>query len=196
MYETRQTSIEIANHYPPLELLRSFTVPPQSWDGGNESSLRREAGIFPKPDVSLVIGRFQPLHWGHMHLINQALEISNSVIIGIGSINELNSENPWTALQRHEMLNFALTEAGIRSKAKIVHLKDYHHDERWLNNTQRITGKVDVVVGNNPWVNNIYKAAGIETMEIPLVARNKTKGAYFRQKLWNQGYLRNIPLAA
>ncbi len=196
MYETRHASVENANHYPSRELLRTFTVPPESWVAGNEGFLRPEAGIFPKPDVSLVVGRFQPVHWGHMYLIHKALEISNSVIIGIGSINILNSENPWTALQRHEMLNFALTEAGIRSKAKIVHLRDYHHDEKWLNNAQRVTGKVDIVLGNNPWVNDIYKAAGIETMEIPLFDRNEKSGKRCRQKLRDLGYLRNIPLAA
>ena len=35
--------------------------------------------------VSLVIGRFQPIHLGHIQLIEQAASLSDKIILFIGS---------------------------------------------------------------------------------------------------------------
>ena len=56
---------------------------------------------------SIIIGRFQPLHRGHIALIEWAYEQkeSDSLRIVIGSSNRLHSpENPWSWEERKEMI--------------------------------------------------------------------------------------------
>jgi nicotinamide-nucleotide adenylyltransferase len=42
---------------------------------------------------SLIIGRFQPMHLGHLYLIRKSLEESDFLIVCIGSSNKSGSEN-------------------------------------------------------------------------------------------------------
>ena len=54
---------------------------------------------------ALVVGRFQPLHKGHVHIIESALERAEKVLILIGSSQESGTyKNPLTYETREEML--------------------------------------------------------------------------------------------
>lgn len=56
-------------------------------------------------EVSVVIGRFQPFHNGHVELINKALETSDNIIIFIGSCKTPRTiKNPWTFIERRSMI--------------------------------------------------------------------------------------------
>ena len=44
--------------------------------------------------IALLIGRFQPFHKGHLFLIKKALEKADKIIIGIGSSNMSDENNP------------------------------------------------------------------------------------------------------
>ena len=44
--------------------------------------------------TALIVGRFQPFHKGHLFLIKKALEKANKIIIGIGSANIIDENNP------------------------------------------------------------------------------------------------------
>ncbi len=65
---------------------------------------------FPKKkkkfDYLIFIGRFQPLHNGHAHIIKEALKLANQVIILIGSSNLARSflRNPFIYEEVHQML--------------------------------------------------------------------------------------------
>ena len=49
-------------------------------------------------DLSLIVGRFQGLHAGHVHLIETALSVSDRVLILIGSAQEHGTIlNPFSA---------------------------------------------------------------------------------------------------
>ncbi|EQD45121.1 nicotinamide-nucleotide adenylyltransferase, partial [mine drainage metagenome] len=50
---------------------------------------------------AFVVGRFQPFHNGHLHVIKEILSQYSSVIIGIGSAQYSHTmENPFTAGER------------------------------------------------------------------------------------------------
>lgn len=58
-----------------------------------------------KYDLAVVIGRFQPFHFGHKKMIDQALEIADNVLILIGSANKpISHKNPITAEQRQHTI--------------------------------------------------------------------------------------------
>jgi len=60
------------------------------------------------------MGRFQPLHLGHMDAIRQSLKNRDMLIIAIGSGEQnFRPENPLTAGERIEMVKAALDEEKI-----------------------------------------------------------------------------------
>lgn len=66
--------------------------------------------IVHKYDYSVYIGRFQPFHKGHLHIVEHALKLSKKLIIIVGSNNKpIDWKNPWTATQRIEMIRASLT---------------------------------------------------------------------------------------
>src|SRR6185369_6170212 len=54
--------------------------------------------------IGLVVGRFQPPHAGHFYLIEAALAVADTVVIGVGSANARDEKNPFTALRREMIL--------------------------------------------------------------------------------------------
>ena len=47
-----------------------------------------------KNKIALIVGRFQPFHKGHLFLIKKALTLADKVVIGIGSANIIDVNNP------------------------------------------------------------------------------------------------------
>jgi nicotinamide-nucleotide adenylyltransferase len=143
-----------------------------------------------KYKTALLIGRFQPLHYGHLYLIKQALRIADKIVIGIGSSNIIDSENPFSADMRYELLSETLKEEGLTNKVKkIVFLPDIPDDTEWLEEVKKRVGEFDVAIGNNDWVNGIFKNVGIPTIEIPLLKREVYQGQIIRKKLRKKGVI-------
>src|SRR3989344_8102439 len=125
----------IHNEHPRLTMqdLERFTFPIFSQD--EETRLLQELSIEVPTQyaVGLVIGRFQPLHYGHIYLMKQALAVTGSIIIGIGSANARNEDNPFPAEFRELMVRNSLQREGLDHRVvKIVHLPDYTDDAFWL----------------------------------------------------------------
>lgn len=63
--------------------------------------------------ITFAVGRFQPLHNGHLDLIRQAIEEANGgyTAIFIGSADgKQDARNPFTYLQRTDMLMKSLAD--------------------------------------------------------------------------------------
>lgn len=137
--------------------------------------------------VGLVIGRFQPLHYGHLFLMKQALQVSTCIVIGIGSSNIKNVDNPFSPEQREKMLLQSFErEREIKSRViSIVRLDDYFNDNLWISEALKKTGDVDVIVGNNEWVNGIFENANYPVVRTTLYHRTYYEGRKIREKLRN-----------
>ncbi|HIE34115.1 MAG TPA: nicotinamide-nucleotide adenylyltransferase, partial [Candidatus Altiarchaeales archaeon] len=60
-------------------------------------------------ETALIIGRFQPFHFGHLKLIEWAADSVDYIIIGIGSSQESHTwNNPFTAPERRKMIERSL----------------------------------------------------------------------------------------
>ena len=81
----------------------------------------------------IFIGRFQPVHDGHMHAIGIASTQVDKLYILIGSANQCRSvKNPWTFQERKQMLQLKLHSARIRNY-EIIPLNDYQYsDTQWM----------------------------------------------------------------
>lgn len=74
-----------------------------------------------KQKIGVMLGRFQPLHPGHLYLIDQAIRDNDEVIIAIGSAQKA---DPLTATRRLELIKQALTNKYPVAKYKIIKIDD------------------------------------------------------------------------
>jgi bifunctional NMN adenylyltransferase/nudix hydrolase len=87
------------------------------------------------------IGRFQPIHNGHLSVITDALSQVDKLIIVIGSANTArNPKNPWSAGDRQEMIQACLGELGVGAdftRYKFIWANDYtYNDNMWVSQIQ------------------------------------------------------------
>ncbi len=92
-------------------------------------------------DALVFIGRFQPLHNGHLKVIQEALRLARRVIILVGSANRPREfRNPFTFDERASMIEEAVDAAWGRCRHERVFiepLKDCATDLIWATTVQR-----------------------------------------------------------
>ena len=65
--------------------------------------------------VGILVGRFQPVHIGHVQAIEFALENSNKLFIVVGSAEKSNQKrNPFTFEERKKMIELAINEKELQ----------------------------------------------------------------------------------
>lgn len=91
----------------------------------------------PTPDVAVYVGRFQPLHHGHLALLRHALELAPQVVVVIGSAWQARTpKNPFTWQERAEMIGLALG-AQDRARVQFLPMRDHYDEARWVQAVQR-----------------------------------------------------------
>lgn len=71
-------------------------------------------------NIGLYVGRFQPVHEGHCHIIKKALSMCDKLIVVIGSAQESRTErNPFTYEERERFIRNIFYEE-IRNKRMII----------------------------------------------------------------------------
>lgn len=124
-----------------------------------------------KYDVLVFIGRFQPLHYGHCTVIDKALELSEFVIVGVGSSNQARSDkNPFTFDERVEMIRAIYPTPRII----FVPLNDYRYDDlKWLANArQRLNFAIEQI--SNGWAHKT-----VDQNKIGLIGHEKDGTSYY-----------------
>jgi len=138
-------------------------------------------------DSVLLIGRFQPIHYGHIFLSLQGLQIAKKITIGIGSSNVKDKDNPWSKEMRKTRWENVVDTLGIGNRINdIVFLPDYNNDDVWLTNTIATldtTGGFNAVIGNNGPVNELFKWAGYPIVTTKEYHREAFQGKEIRKVL-------------
>lgn len=110
----------------------------------------------------LIVGRFQPFHLGHLHIIRKYHDAGYFVKIVVGSIKgPKKSRDPFSMEERDDMIRLALDDEGIEEYS-LYYLPDEADDQRWLKKLLRMVGSVDVVFSGNPWVSDLFKEKDVE----------------------------------
>ncbi len=170
---------DFEQEFQELDYLEFFTTPFHLNNAEDEKLLKQLPENKYKHVV--VVGRFQPLHYGHLYLMKQALRLADAVTIGVGSVNLKDDDNPFSFYQRKYMIHKALKRDGMMDKIQgIVPIYDYPDDNKWVNEALKKIGKVDAVIGNNDWVNRCFNDVGIDSLEVPLLQRGIYEGKKIR----------------
>ena len=83
-------------------------------------------------DIAIYIGRFEPVHKGHLALLQRALDSARSVIVVMGSAWQARSpKNPFTCTERAEMMLDALP-ATDRARVQVLPMRDYYNEAVWV----------------------------------------------------------------
>ena len=133
----------------------------------------------------LYVGRFQPVHLGHLDAIKHALKEVDELVIVIGSAQySHNANNPFTAGERLVMVRQALLEAEVDdSTFWIVPVPDVHLHMLWVSAVEGYTPKFNVVYSNEPLTKRLFMEAGYEVKTIPLFERKVYTSTVVREKM-------------
>ncbi len=105
----------------------------------------------------LFVGRFQPLHKGHVRVIRNLLKRFSKIIIAIGSIQEKRTEeNPFSFRERKRMLELVFGKEIKNGKIEIIGVRDENSDEKWSKKLLKRC-KFDVVATGNEWVERCFE---------------------------------------
>ncbi len=134
---------------------------------------------------SLVIGRFQPFHNGHLEVIRKCAMESKGLVIGIGSAQYSHEpENPFTAGERYLMIDEALKDDGVKNYC-IVPIEDLNRYSVWVSHVVSMAPPFKHVYSNNPFTRRLFSEAGFELRESPLYSRDVYSGTAVRQRIIN-----------
>lgn len=114
-------------------------------------------------DYLVFIGRFQPFHAGHRHVVATALRHAKQVVILIGSANTPRTpKNPFTVNERTAMI-LGSFESNDAARIHCVGINDAtYNDHKWL-------------IG----VQNAITAATMPDSTIAIIGHNKDESSYY-----------------
>jgi nicotinamide-nucleotide adenylyltransferase len=128
----------------------------------------------------LIIGRFQPFHFGHQAAIQEIANEVDELIIVVGSAQASHTlENPFTAGERLTMICGALDD--LRDRCHIIPLADVDRNAIWVSHLLSMTPAFERVYSNNPLVIQLFKEAGIEVRKPPMYNRDIYSGTAIRR---------------
>ena len=143
----------------------------------------------------LFVGRFQPVHKGHVKAIKYSLGKCGKLIIAVGSAQYARTaDNPFSAKERIKMLKAALAESKIGksklgTKVTIVATTDVNSNSRWVGHMESCVPHFEIVFSNNLLVRKLFRKAGYKVESIPFYRREELEGKKIR-KLMKAGDLR------
>ena len=129
----------------------------------------------------VVLGRFQPLHNGHAHLLSAAAEHGKVITVAIGSAEAPESaDNPWSAEERSEMVEVWAQSAGV--EVEVVCIPDIDDPPNWVAHASTFHGE-GTLATSDPKSAELYRKAGWMVIDIPLTERQDLEGWRVRETL-------------
>lgn len=147
---------------------------------------------------ALFIGRFQPIHNGHVNAIKKLLKKYNEVVVVIGSSEDLfTRDNPFTCGERIEMLRRSFSRGDL-AKLIVVPVPDVNDNRIWVDHVLAHIPTVNNVYSNNALVKMLFSQHGILVKSIEFHQRDLKEGATIRKLMAenDDSWRKQIPKAA
>ncbi len=117
---------------------------------------------------ALFIGRFQPYHSGHHHVVRGLARRFAEVFIVVGSTQANRTrENPLTVKEREKLIHAALRADGLKGKCRVLELKDKNENEGWVRALLALC-KFDEAFSNHPLTLKLLREKGFPSHETGL----------------------------
>lgn len=138
--------------------------------------------------TALLVGRFQPMHVGHLKVIKWILKKYDKIVIVIGSSQDSFTEkNPFTFEERKKMIQKTLKSEKIK-KYKIIGIPDVYDDKKWVDNILK-KAKFDIVLTKNIWTERCFTQAKIPVKPHPIfgnVSGSKIRSMIKNNEKWEK----------
>lgn len=137
--------------------------------------------------IALFLGRFQPLHHGHIYVLKKILKSYRILKIGIGSAQLSYTKNdPFTSNERIQFITSALKVRDISSSNyQIFKIPDVFNANKWVDHVVGIAGRFDIVFSNSDWVRELFKKEGYEVGKKLEIFKKKYNGSHIRKLIYN-----------
>ena len=130
----------------------------------------------------LILGRFQPLHMGHLSLFETVIDNGEELVICIGSSNEERTEkNPYTSSERINMIKAVLS--NYKCKYAIYEIPDINNNNLYVKHLESMVPKFDVVYSGNSLVKKLFEESGYNVIVPKLLNREVWQGVSIRQAM-------------
>ena len=134
--------------------------------------------------VGILIGRFQPLHKGHVNAIEFARDNSERLFVIVGSAEKSNQErNPFSFEERKRMIGLALKGKKLQDNIFIVPINDARNHTEWIKSIKNTIGEYNLIFTNDELTEKLFKEDGAEVLNVPLQDRNELSATEVRKRL-------------
>ncbi len=133
----------------------------------------------------LFIARFQPIHKGHIKVIEEILNEVDELLVVIAAAQISHTlKNPLTAGERLEMVREALQEYGITlDKVWLLPAQDILDNALWVYHLKRLLPPFDIMFSNNPFTRNLFEETGFPTQQTDIYDRERYSATKIRERL-------------
>ncbi len=130
-----------------------------------------------------MIARFQPLHYGHLHVMEQCLLNYTELIVVVGMASQSHTpENPFTAGERIEMIRRSLRWRGYDlSRVITVTLPTLEVSRVAVHYVKLYSPSFEAVITLNPIISRIFAEEGYKVIEPPSFNREMLRGSVIRR---------------
>lgn len=117
--------------------------------------------IKPLHKTGLFVGRFQPLHKGHIDIIKKILKENEQIIIAVGSAEKnYVPENPMTAGERVLLIDETLKAEGIApARYCIIPVRNIDNYALWVDHLNLYVPPYNAIYTGSPIVKACYEGA-------------------------------------
>lgn len=142
-----------------------------------------------------MVARLRPVHSWHAAVLRGLVRNAKHALIGIGSSNKYDLENPFTVAETADMIRAVLAE---HTNYKILEVPDLGNGPRWRAMVQQLLGPVDLFVTSNSYVYSLMREVYPIMHPVRLVAageRRKLTGTAVRVAMARGGedWVRLVP---
>lgn len=134
-------------------------------------------------DRGLFLGRFQPMHLGHLAVLQRLAQAHDEVVVAIGSANVSHTPiNPFTGGERVEMVHGAVQDAGLRN-VLVLPIPDIGRNTLWVSHVESLVPRFRVFYTNNPLPARLFRERGHAVAPAPFHQRETFEGTRIRHMM-------------
>ena len=134
----------------------------------------------------LILGRFQPFHFGHLKLIESIVNDKVLPLICIGSAQYSHTvDNPFTVKERKEMIMAVLQ--SLNCEYEIFEIPDINNYDLYVSHLETFVPIFDQIYSGNPIVQRLFDEAGYKVVKLQMFNREVWEGSAIRLAMREDG---------